>query len=293
MRSLLAGNGESSVYRERIRRVKGTNDDWMGHGGASCGGAAVLTLLANFHAESTRYLLSRSNCFPRGMRQQQRRRRRRGGSLGRRLPTPTQRTGFERDEREEGRAEGEGERDGMQNYLRYGRGHLCRNETSASSAQPNFGNSPSLFLFRVVDANSYPLVFLEFRTARNLALSLSLGKFLRPSTSFAIGLICPTDDFARIDFAGCQTHSSWISQWISERDRAMRGRIFTISNSALNNRRKIFPFGDSRESSLPELPRGWKKSKRIWKIEGRWMIRRWIFLTIVRETWKRHLLLDK
>lgn len=63
MRSLLAGNGESSVHRERIRRVKGTNDDWMGHGGASCGGA-VLTLLANFHAESTRYLLSRSNCFP-------------------------------------------------------------------------------------------------------------------------------------------------------------------------------------------------------------------------------------
>lgn len=64
--------------------------------------------------------------------------------------------------------------------------------------------SLSLFLSRVVDANSYPLVFLEFRTARNLALSLSLGKFLHPSTSFAIGLICPTDDFARIDFAGCQ-----------------------------------------------------------------------------------------
>lgn len=178
MRSLLAGNGESSVHRERIRRVKGTNDDWMGHGGASCGGA-VLTLLANFHAESTRYLLSRSNCFPQaGMRQQQRRRRRRrGGSLGRRLPTPTQRTGFERDEREEGRAEGEGERGGMQNYLRYGRGHLCRNETSASSAQPNFGNSPSLFLFRVVDANSYPLVFLEFRTARNLAFPYLLANF--------------------------------------------------------------------------------------------------------------------
>lgn len=112
------------------------------------------------------------------MRQQQRRRRRRrGGSLGRRLPPPTQRTGFERDEREEGRAEGEGERDGMQNYLRYGRGHLCRNETSASSAQPNFGNSPSLFLFRVVDANSYPLVFLEFRTARNLAFPYLLANF--------------------------------------------------------------------------------------------------------------------
>lgn len=142
--------------------------------------------MANFHAESTRYLLSRSNCFPQaGMRQQQRRRRRRGGSLGgrgdyhHRCSKPVSRRTGRRKSR---RRWGEGERGGMQNYLRYGRGHLCRNETSAVPPNRILGTlsfshslSLSLFLSRLVDANSYPLVF-----PRNLALSLPPGKFLRP-----------------------------------------------------------------------------------------------------------------
>lgn len=129
---------------------------------------ADLTLLANFHGRATRYLLSRSNCFPAA----------RGAPATTTMPTATSTTttttatGYT-----------------AQDYLRYGRGHLCRNETSASSAQPNFGNS----LSPLVDANSYPLVF----PAGNLARPVSPGKFLRPLAS--LSLVCLTDDSSGID----------------------------------------------------------------------------------------------
>lgn len=66
----------------------------------------------------------------------------------------------------------------LQDYLRYGRGHLCRNETSASSAQPNFGNS----LYALVDANSYPLVF----PAGNLAQPVISWHISAPSVSLSL-----------------------------------------------------------------------------------------------------------
>lgn len=155
----------------------------MGHGGASWLREPNLTLLANFHAGSTRYLLSWSNCFPpaedanddndddydyhgrhcRGIQD----------------ATKEKEKKEEEEDMEKG---GEGAAGNpLQDYLRYGRGHLCRNKTSASSAQPNFGNS----LYALVDANSYPLVFPAGNLAQpviswhisalSVSLSLSFG----------------------------------------------------------------------------------------------------------------------